>query len=101
MSDVMLEHKGFIPEHRDPQLYEKIRDAVVTGISGNRLRSKDYRLQLQNNIGQLVSTVISSHNNLKPNIQVLVNYIDRDESVIDRPTNGNGNSNAGTKKPPA
>jgi ribonuclease J len=95
LSDVVIDHKGFIPEHRDPELYTKIREAVITGISGNRLRSKDYRLQLQNNIGQLVGTVINTRISLKPNIQVLVNYIDRDESVIERAaSNGNGNFNS-------
>ena len=81
LSDVVIEHKGFIPESKEPQVYEKIREAVLDGIANNRLRSREYRLQLQNNVGQLVQTIISSRLGLKPNVQILVNYADRDESI--------------------
>ncbi len=84
LSDVVIDHKGFIPEHRDPDLYSKIREAVVSGVSGNRLRSREYRLQLQNNIGQLVATTINAQIGMRPNIHVLINYIDRDKPILEK-----------------
>jgi len=84
LSEVVVEHKGFVPESKDPELYAKIREVVSQGIAGNRLRSREYRLQLQNNIGQLASTTVYNILGVRPNIQVLVNYIDRDESVLEQ-----------------
>lgn len=82
LSEIIVENKGFVPEHKDPALYEKIREAVATGISNNRLRSREYRLQLQNNVGQLVSTMVYGALGVRPNVQVMISYADREETVI-------------------
>ncbi len=89
LSEIIVENKGFVPEHKDPALYEKIRETVASGISNNRLRSREYRLQLQNNVGQLVSTVVHGALGVRPNVQVLISYADREETVVTR-ENGNG-----------
>ncbi|MEP0814060.1 MAG: ribonuclease J [bacterium] len=85
LSDVIVEHKGFIPESKDPAIYEKIREAVLLGIANNRLRSREYRLQLQNNVGQSVQAVVQAASGLRPNVQMLVNYADRDEKINGKP----------------
>jgi ribonuclease J len=70
--------KGFLPEKGKYEFFEDLKKSAEEAIFNNRQRSHEYRLQLRNNVANVVKKTIFGATHLTPVILVLISYVDSD-----------------------
>ena len=74
--------RGFIQPTSAPDLFERIEEAIVNSIRRNKMRTPEYRLQLTNNVQNVIQKIIFQHTRINPVVIGMVAYAETAEAKV-------------------
>ncbi len=76
--------RGFLQPSQAPDLFERIEEAIVNSVHRNKMRAPEYRLQLTNNIQNVIQKIIFQQTRINPVVIGMVAYADTVEVNVGR-----------------
>lgn len=90
LSGPHLSARGFPQERQNPQLYAELREMLADTFFHNRLRAKEYRAQVRNNLANALQHFVFKKLGLNPTVVGTVLYLDP-HALAEDISSGRGN----------
>ena len=74
--------RGFLQPSQAPDLFERIEEGIVNSIHRNKMRSPEYRLQLTNNVQNVIQKIIFQQTRINPVVIGMVAYAENAEAKV-------------------